>query len=302
MFQSFFCVLYMGFFEALFGTKRSSEKLYGEKAKAMSALQKRAAMGITIVQKKPLEYSRIDFHALSDAHKQSVFKSFEKSSKKGGIYDDKVIPKLSIVFGLPVVESTPFYITTFFKGFFGFIDVEEENVTLKPGSVLIKGPLSEVYASSEASISKNYVRRDGIYVPSIQPREALKATSSLMSHMLSTGLFSEVDEDVIEIYTSYGGTHRVSVGDYLIVDGDNFYRVKKSAFKKTYEIIGFKKDIENSRASIGGRTTYVDRRGRAYVKRAGGAWQISQDNNKCSERSKRHKKTSCDSRRSTRCS
>lgn len=101
--------------------------------------------------------------------------------------------------------------------------VEESGVAIKQDAYLIKGPLGEVYQVSSEKFHSiwNYDKKEGIYYPVSDERSVIKVTSA---------------NNPGSIKTSYGGTHIVHEGDYLVVNGDNFYRVFGPAFAKTYTV------------------------------------------------------------------
>ena len=67
----------MGFFD-FFSKKKQEVPMTEEQKKATSAMQKLAAMGILIAQKKPIVYTKIDFASLDEKTKQDILNSMKK--------------------------------------------------------------------------------------------------------------------------------------------------------------------------------------------------------------------------------
>lgn len=261
----------MGLFDFL-KSKVPEIPMTAEQKKAMSAMQKLAAMGILIAQKRQIAYAHVDFSRLDPQAQEEILKSMKAGVTKGGIYKDNIVKKKSLVFGIPAGGET--YINTFFPGVF-FKDFEEKDVKFDQGNILVKGPLSEVYKIKDEEKLKQLYRQDNaVWSPIPMPKRLIKITGKLFDHMVNSKLFNVLGEEKLEIITSYGGTHVCFVGDYLMIDGEDFYRIKKKAFEKTYEIIseGLKKMIPTQeKAIVGGckRCVYKNNRGERFVKRGG---------------------------------
>lgn len=260
----------MGFFDFVFGKKVQELPMTPEQKKVMSELQKLAAMGILIAQKRPIKYNKIDFTTMDGQTQKEVLDSMKKGVTSGGIYKDKLVKKNSLVFGIPGGAET--YINTYFAGFFSK-EFEEKDIKFEQGNILVKGPLSELYKIKDESKLRELYRQDGdLWVPIAIPKRVIKISGKLFDHMSDSKLFKMLDDDKLELITSYGGTHAAEVGDYLMVDGNDFYRIKKKAFEKTYDVIseGLKKMISTGdKAVVGGcqRCVYMNKKGERFVKK-----------------------------------
>lgn len=261
----------MGLFD-FFKKKEQESPMSPEQKKGLSEMQKVAAMGVLIAQKRPIVYSRVDFSKLDPNAQREILNSMKKGVTKGGLYKDSIVKKNSIVFGVPAGPES--YINTFFAGMFSK-DFEEKDVKFDEGNVIVKGPLSEVYKIKDEERLKTLYKNDnGSWMPIHVPKRLVRLTGKLFSHMSSSKLFKILGEDKLELITSYGGTHVAAVGDYLMIEGSDFYRIKKKAFDKTYEIIseGLKKMIPTAeKAIVGGckRCVYRNNRGERFVRRGG---------------------------------
>lgn len=229
------------------GNKTSimQQTLTEEQQKNIMKLQKQVVMGIILAKKKKLDYKLIDFTQLKTNIQSKIIKSMQKSKLSSGIYNNDIMPIQSIMINID--HENELYFSTYFSNILGFKEFEEKNVLFKPGSILIKGPLSEIYASSNIDkLHKKYKKKDeNTYIIIQNIIKVIKITGDLYYYMINTKLFKSLDDgEALEMYTSYGGKHIIKQKDYLVVDNNEFYRIKKEAFKATYTIINKFENLE----------------------------------------------------------
>ena len=203
--------------------------------KALTIAQKKIVQGVIFAQKKKLDYKLIDFNSLDDKIKAKIIKSMETNYTSGGIYDHQIFPKQSILVGL--TSDNPLIFNTFFisEGW-GNKEMEEENIKYKIGSSLIKGPCGKIYQVSDYTTKYEKTGDPKIFTPKITSLKCIQVTNDIFNIMKISKKFIEKGSG-LQIQTSYGGLHLVKKGDYLMIDGDEFYRIKKVAFDLTYEKI-----------------------------------------------------------------
>lgn len=204
------------------------QELTPEEKKALVVVQKQIVKGIFMATKKPLKYKIIDYNSFSEVDKKKIWNSMLNAS--GGIYSS-LLPKLSMLVNLP---DAALFFDTYFEGVFSK-EYEERQVKYEYGAVLVKGPLGEIYQVK--NVEDKYKKENGYYVPVGKPMQFIRITENLFKIMRLSDEFSVIDDNTLQIVTSYGGTHHVQVGDVVLVDGDNFYRIKNKAFEATYDVI-----------------------------------------------------------------
>jgi hypothetical protein len=119
-------------------------------------------------------------------------------------------------------------------------EYEEKNVPFQPGYALIKGPLGEVYQVSNIDLAKKYNQQGDVFISkSEETCKFVKITGNLFDIMKKSKQFVEIDDETLQMETSYDQLNTVKKGDYVRIDNDNFYRVKPEAFKLTYEVLPF---------------------------------------------------------------
>lgn len=189
-----------------------------------------------VAQKRAIRYADVDFGRLDASTQRAILESMKRGKTRGGVYADRVLAKNSIVHDIPVGA----YITTFFTAPSGSKEVEEKNVKFEPGNMLVKGPLSEVYKVRDAdALRRRYARAGGAWVPVKDEKMVVEVTREVLQRVVASRRFKALAGGMFEIPTSYGGTHAVALGDYLVDGGDggDFYRIKREAFEATYDVV-----------------------------------------------------------------
>jgi len=197
----------------------------------------KSATNSILVSKKKIKYKIIDFNNFNETIQNKIIKSMIKFNRSKGIYDDNIIPPKSIIMNINnKLNEKPLFINTFFIEN-GTIEYEEKNIEIKPGNILIKGPISEIYkVKSEESLLNRYEKIKNCYVPKSYPVHVVKINKKLYKILFKSGLFGN-NKDYLTINTSYGGTHTVKINDYILIEDPSFYRIQKIAFQKTYRKI-----------------------------------------------------------------
>ena len=200
---------------------------------------------------------------------------------------------------------------TFFKVNDKFF-VEATNETVKQNNYLIVGPLQEIYNGGDLKkLNTKYKLESGPeitdlednnkIIPKGSPLKAIQITQEIFDKMIASNLFKYRDTDlnkgesgnkIIEFFTLYGGenwgsSHVLQVGDWLMVDSAEFYRIYSKAWGATYDIV----DKDNNKLSVGGRKSkkpskfirtddrygknivYTTSRGGKYIKNKNGDYE-----------------------------
>lgn len=103
----------------------------------------------------------------------------------------------------------------------------ETKNTLKYGDILVTGPQEEQYVIAFSKFHNLYDVVDGIATPRCQFNKVAKVTES---DWKQSGILSSQ----ITFKASWGEDMILKIGDYIVEDGTSFYRIEKTAFKKTY--------------------------------------------------------------------
>lgn len=217
-----------------------------DERKALVIVQKEIVKGIFFARKKKLKYRIIDFLKIPPQLQKTIIESMREGITKGGIYDSRIFPKLSVLINLPTSMYPPLSFSTFYKaGILSSQEFEEKNVKVGQNSVLIKGPLEEIYqvGNIDGKYDKISNSVSSAFVPKQDVHKFIKITPTIFDLMKKSKRFVEVNKKTLEIEVSYDGTHNipithnVQVGDVIVVDEDIFYRIKKDVFDATYEIV-----------------------------------------------------------------
>jgi hypothetical protein len=120
-------------------------------------------------------------------------------------------------------------------------DIEEKSAIIQKEEgelgTLIIGPLKELYSPSK--FSKRYNKNpDDTYTANAEgEKKAVLFTQEIynaVKELPESPWFEIIDEKSIKIMVSYGGIHKVQIGDYIMLDGGSFYRIYQNAFELTY--------------------------------------------------------------------
>lgn len=120
--------------------------------------------------------------------------------------------------------------------------VEDDHVDVKinnpenPDAILVKGPLGEVYRQKDIMGKWSCKSSRKTHITTCEPvdetRQVIEVTKEIMDICTK-----ETRLDFFKIEASYGGEMKVKLGDWLVVTGNDFYRVYSEAFKMTYIVL-----------------------------------------------------------------
>jgi hypothetical protein len=97
------------------------------------------------------------------------------------------------------------------------------------GDFLITGPFGEKYVVKSSNIPNLFNLIDGILYTRPQPRQVAKITKTM---------FKKLEITIpLRFITSWGEEMVLYPDDYLVKDGDYYYRIEASIFKRTYLIV-----------------------------------------------------------------
>ena len=105
---------------------------------------------------------------------------------------------------------------------------KETSNTMKRGDVLITGPKGERYVVGAGKFLGLYNVNEEIAVPRALPRMVARLTKVAVRKG-GNGI-----EDKIVFTAPWSEKMVAKVGDYIVKDGDGYYRVEKTAFLSTY--------------------------------------------------------------------
>jgi hypothetical protein len=118
--------------------------------------------------------------------------------------------------------------------------VEDDHVDVKisnsenPDAILVKGPLGEVYRQKNVMGKWSCKSSRTTHITTCEPidetRKVLEVTQQIMD-------ICAPNSDIFQIKASYGGEMEVKLGDWLVVNGDNFYKIFSKVFYMTYEFL-----------------------------------------------------------------
>ena len=100
--------------------------------------------------------------------------------------------------------------------------------TMRRGDVLITGPKGERYVVGAGRFLGLYNVNEEIAVPRALPRMVARLTKAALRKG-GNGM-----EDTIVFTAPWSEKMVANVGDYIVKDGDGYYRVEKTSFLSTY--------------------------------------------------------------------
>lgn len=98
-------------------------------------------------------------------------------------------------------------------------DGKETQKNAKAGDIMMSGPSKENYAIDAAKFGKNYQGQLGqTVIPEQNPRQVVLYTGT----------------EPVSFAASWGEQMVLKPGDYLVKDGDHYYRIAKVEYEQTY--------------------------------------------------------------------
>lgn len=102
-------------------------------------------------------------------------------------------------------------------------DGKETENTAVPGDIIMSGPSGEKYVVKAAKFEKLYAKQeDGTVIPEQSPRQVARYTG----------------KDEVTFTAPWGEQMVLKPGDYLVKDGEGYYRVAKKEYEATYNLPG----------------------------------------------------------------
>jgi hypothetical protein len=100
-------------------------------------------------------------------------------------------------------------------------DGKETENTAVPGDIIMSGPSGEKYVVKSAKFEKLYTKQeDGTVIPEQSPRQVARYDGT----------------DEVTFTAPWGEQMVLKPGDYLVKDGDGFYRIAKKEYEITYNL------------------------------------------------------------------
>ena len=100
-------------------------------------------------------------------------------------------------------------------------DGKETENTAAPGDIIMSGPSGEKYVVKAAKFEKLYAKQDdGTVIPEQSPRQVARYDG----------------KDEVTFTAPWGEQMVLKPGDYLVKDGDGFYRIAKKEYEITYNL------------------------------------------------------------------
>jgi hypothetical protein len=100
-------------------------------------------------------------------------------------------------------------------------DGKETENTAVPGDIIMSGPSGEKYVVKAAKFEKLYAKQDdGTVIPEQSPRQVARYTG----------------KDEVTFTAPWGEQMVLKPGDYLVKDGEGYYRVAKKEYEVTYNL------------------------------------------------------------------
>ena len=97
------------------------------------------------------------------------------------------------------------------------------------GDIVICGPSKEKYVIKKENFLKFYQGNIGEKViPNQSPRTVAKITPEILDAL-------NLDHNNLKFTASWGESMPLKAGDYLVKDGENYYRIAKIEYEKTYD-------------------------------------------------------------------
>lgn len=186
----------------------------------------------------------------------NIWQGSVKSCRKNGsykFYGSKRFRKehtfMAFLEGLPPFSLVPY--TVYKNALPGDLKIE----TVLPGDkepeqvfkvadtkdrVLVKGAVGELY---HAKLAANFEIDERVkhalegpigYKPIKQIRQYLLVTDRVFETLCKIVKNKAKNPAFVRVPTSWGASHYVSKGDYLIIDSNGVYRIQKDVFLKTY--------------------------------------------------------------------
>jgi hypothetical protein len=102
-------------------------------------------------------------------------------------------------------------------------DGKETENTAVPGDIIMSGPSGEKYVVKAVKFEKLYAKQDdGTVIPEQSPRQVARYTG----------------KDEVTFTAPWGEQMVLKPGDYLVKDGEGYYRVAKKEYEATYNLPG----------------------------------------------------------------
>lgn len=245
---------------------RGETSASGMDPKRLMQIQKFLIMNLQKARKKLLEYHMIKFEELGDLEKKEILDSLimsyddvKASVEKGrpiGIYKNDIFGKFHLLkirkSSIPIGAK----IHTFFMRRKKIYDEEIINAELKSESrsnsslnvgnenslIIVKGPLSEVYFFDGSKLHEKFIVNEDKYYTKTTELSVVKINQENYKILKKSNYF-KIENGDVRILPSFMIGHpkpttmKINVGDYIVVEGDNFYRILGEVFDQTYDLL-----------------------------------------------------------------